>query len=384
MDPIVPWTDREAIFQLTDRDGRQLGTAFLGGSRFAITAFHCVPPEARDAQMRSALAVVMGTESVPAHYIAGDEDSDFAILEIADGYPLPRPLQLARQAHFDDSVRVIGWPLNRFSHDHVTISGRVVNAAAALFDAPAIQIFSQEAAHAVDLHGMSGSPVISERRVGMPRVIGVLRWNPPDEEDPRLASGGRIFACPSTSVLRSDLTSLEDLLEHDAGVYIAYADVDLDIAKKLVTLIRKRGFDATARFLFCPHGDSLKRYADDILEVYPVMLLLYTNNTSSKPDQMFEAELEYATRTRAPTIPVYTHGQTARTAWSDRRPINLYSVHDAVARADLVVEVVREAIIRNALRGSSDELPGDSAGPLAWSSLPEMDFRLDLPEDVNP
>jgi tetratricopeptide (TPR) repeat protein len=192
------------------RPGEQrtlLGTGFAVGHDLGLTAFHCVGDRTTGQVSRPKVwfGFADGVE-LEAEYESGDPRADFAVIrfvnQLSDGF-LPVPLATSAAEH--SPFRSLGYPAVLSSTgmlDIVPISGVVTNGQGSLRDGtPVILLQCAEAAATagLQLHGMSGAPVLT----GTPEAaVGLIRWNPESADDPRrLAVGGIVCACPMRSVL---------------------------------------------------------------------------------------------------------------------------------------------------------------------------------------
>jgi tetratricopeptide (TPR) repeat protein len=186
---------------------RLLGTGFAVGSDLGLTAFHCVGDRATGQVSRSKVwfGFANGVE-LEAEYEGGDPRADFAVIRFVN--PLPDgflPVPLATSAAEHSPFRSLGYPSvlsNTGMLDIVPISGLVTNSQGSLRDGTSVillQCAEAAATEGLQLHGMSGAPVLT----GTPEAaVALIRWNPESADDPRrLAVGGIVCACPMRSVL---------------------------------------------------------------------------------------------------------------------------------------------------------------------------------------
>lgn len=194
-----------AIARLLDQDGHTLlGTAFAVSPAYALTAFHCVGDRrSGEVQHRRVLLAFLTGERIEAHYAAGSHTDDYAILLLAS--PLPgqlAPLPLLDRAFAHEPFRAGGYPsaVERREPaerpDIFYISGEVTAPHTTIHGgAPAIQLYCHQSAARLSLRGMSGGPVlVGQEPEG---VIGLVRWNLPQEDAPELGAAATFWACPA-------------------------------------------------------------------------------------------------------------------------------------------------------------------------------------------
>jgi hypothetical protein len=224
----------------SEGDETTYGTAFAIAPDRGLTAFHCVGDrETGEVALRSMLLVFPEGARIPATMVDGDPRSDFALLQFSA--PLPDQLQiipLAIDSHPHEPFRCIGH-LNLEGTDHPASHGKIIAPDGRIFGVPAIQLFSEEGAAELSLHGMSGAPVL----IGMREAaVGIVRWNPPREPGSELAAGGMVFACPIKSVInrRPELNRcivathsvLEDIREKTDALFDSSKAASQDQQKK--------------------------------------------------------------------------------------------------------------------------------------------------------
>jgi tetratricopeptide (TPR) repeat protein len=186
----------------TDRGGERnvLGTAFAISSELGLTAYHCIGDRvgAQVKERRVRLSFVNG-ESLDAEYADGDPEADFALLRFLS--PLPETstrIPIALDAFANARFRCPGYPAGVPRPSIVTITGSVSEPDAGLESARVLQLFADQSAAGLSLHGMSGAPIL----VGMPEAaIGLVRWNPQRQDDRALAVGGMVYACPIKTIV---------------------------------------------------------------------------------------------------------------------------------------------------------------------------------------
>jgi len=182
-----------------------LGTAFAVSDLLALTAFHCVGDRVSNVHREQVWLSFQTGASVQAQYDGVDPYADFAVLRLLDELPddlhwLPLTTDTFRREKFDSP----GYPSAVKMTGFYTVSGDVKNPSASVENAEAIELFCRESAAGLSLHGLSGAPVI----VGNPpTAVGIVRWNPPASQDPLLAAGATLYACPikAAAARRPDL-----------------------------------------------------------------------------------------------------------------------------------------------------------------------------------
>jgi hypothetical protein len=187
-----------AIGKLCDKfSEKRLGTAFAVSSNRALTAFHCIGDYSNGTILnREVLIEFLGGARVSATYSAGDPKGDYAILSLQS--PLPQsltPVPLLTRAIPHEPFRSMGYPSLLEGPDITNIGGTVRTGDTSIFGGvSAIQLFSDEGAHALSLQGMSGAPVLVRNHPEA--AIGLIRWNPPQDTSPEFGVGGIVFSCP--------------------------------------------------------------------------------------------------------------------------------------------------------------------------------------------
>jgi hypothetical protein len=191
----------QAIAKVLSPGGGFRGTAFAVSRDLVLTAFHCIGDRASGKISLPTVSLhFLDGPALTASFHDGNGPLDFALLKLE--FPLPEnlePIPIATEAKPHESFRCIGYPAAVQGPDSVTITGEVSNPAGSLFGAPAIELYSKQAAARLELPGMSGGPVL----VGNdPEVaVGIIRWNPQPPDGTAQAQGGVVFACPIKNVL---------------------------------------------------------------------------------------------------------------------------------------------------------------------------------------
>jgi Trypsin-like peptidase domain len=192
-----------AVAMLLSESGEQrLGTAFAVSGDEALTAWHCVGDRTsgRVEHPVVRLRFVSG-HSLVADVRQGDAPADFACLALRESLP-PRfaVLRLRPRAESDESCRLFGFPIAETGVKMTAASGKVVSPRVLLNDGtPVVSVLVDQAAAGLSLHGFSGGPV----GVGPDHleVVGIVRRNQPRGDDPSLALGAMVYACPMRPVL---------------------------------------------------------------------------------------------------------------------------------------------------------------------------------------
>jgi tetratricopeptide (TPR) repeat protein len=177
------------------------GTTFAISPNLALTAFHCVGDRGQRHLFEGPLRVEMpGLAAMGAVVIDYDADGDWALLRLdAD---LPPDLDIIPLRPDPPPVcdfRAIGFPVVPTGSPDAAVHGKLIYAESRLQGARAIQLFCEQSAAGMVLHGMSGAPVL----VGEPEAAaGILRWNPPRSDYSDAAYAATVYACPIEAVLR--------------------------------------------------------------------------------------------------------------------------------------------------------------------------------------
>jgi hypothetical protein len=188
---------RLAITKISTTEGDSaLGTAFAVSRSLAITAFHCVGNrETQERLSRVRLNWTGGTQKTHAKFVSGDCSLDYALLElegaVSDEFT---PLRWSESVTAAGPFRAFGFPVSLPDVDMTCITGTVASSECTIFEGtPAIQLYCNESAAGLRLRGMSGAPVL----VGNPEEpVGLIRWNPPSEEDSNRGIAGMVYATP--------------------------------------------------------------------------------------------------------------------------------------------------------------------------------------------
>jgi TPR repeat protein len=176
-------------------------TAFAVSDGTGLTAFHCVGDRATGQLLRPTVTVAFRSGSVCATVERWDAGLDLALLRFDDSLP---PDEHA-VAVSDEAGRVAFWsrgyPVASGGYE-VSLSGRIVDTDARLFETqvPALQLHCDQssAPSPLPLGGFSGAPILLD---DPPRAVGVIRWNPPNPDNPRLGLGAIVYGTPIGAVL---------------------------------------------------------------------------------------------------------------------------------------------------------------------------------------
>jgi N-6 DNA Methylase len=204
----------------------ELGTVFAVTDRLALTAFHCVGDRRSGSISRRRVRCKWGASVSYAAVQDGDHFNDVVLLRLERGLPSElAPVPLVREVDAHTPFVAPGAPAEIQGMPLYAASGEISWPYGHLDDeSPVIQLHCPNSAAGLSLHGLSGAPVL----VGNPlRAVGVIRWNPPRADQPRLAAGATVVATPITEVLRQwpaldlgadgDLATLTTLLRHVAS-----------------------------------------------------------------------------------------------------------------------------------------------------------------------
>jgi hypothetical protein len=177
-------------------------TAFAVSDTRGLTAFHCVGNRATGQLLRPTVTVAFRSGPVSATVERWDARLDLALLRFDD----PLPSDEHAVAVSDEAGRVAFWsrgyPVASGGYE-VSLSGRIIDTDARLPEAaqaPALQLHcDQSSAPApLPLGGFSGAPILLD---DPPRAVGVIRWNPPNPDNPRLGLGAIVYGTPIAAVL---------------------------------------------------------------------------------------------------------------------------------------------------------------------------------------
>lgn len=176
-------------------------TAFAISGTTGLTAFHCVGDRATGRLLRPEVSLAFRSGSVTATVERWDARLDIALLKFAGPLPLDEDV-----VPISDEVGRVpywarGYPLASGGIE-VSMSGRIVDTDARFFEgqAPALQLHCDQcsAFSPLPLGGFSGAPILVE---DPPRAVGLIRWNPPSPENPRIAVGAIVYGTPVAAVL---------------------------------------------------------------------------------------------------------------------------------------------------------------------------------------
>jgi hypothetical protein len=180
------------------------GTAFAVTRTAALTAFHVIGDRHAGVVRQQRVELVFGGTVVAADVDArSDPVADAALLSLRDDLPPGNvPIPLALGAARGERWYSLGFPAGDPGAAKRTVDGTVVDPwqSQPRTGASVIALYCQQAAAGSPqrLPGFSGAPVL----VGEPlRAVGLIRWNPVSPDQPGIAEGGTVYACPARSVL---------------------------------------------------------------------------------------------------------------------------------------------------------------------------------------
>ncbi|MFI7336129.1 TIR domain-containing protein [Micromonospora aurantiaca (nom. illeg.)] len=262
---------------------RLVGSAFAISAKVVLTAFHCIGDRDSKSVKCERVNIWFRNRFLPATVIDHIPDLDVAILELEKDLPEDlAPIKLIRDVPPRASFASPGWPRDRpFGDHHVTISGEIVDPKSQIFEsAPALQLYCWQAA-TLSLHGYSGAPVLTGD--ADPVAVGLIRWNPPQDEAPDLAVGGTLYATPVSEILqRSEhLQSLGDRLSHDPlnGYCISHSKKDFPVARWIGSVLRDEGLGIRVRGEYISAGMNYIPPLEEAHEKYPDTLLVLSPST---------------------------------------------------------------------------------------------------------
>jgi hypothetical protein len=229
---------KPAIGKLLDENGETLlGTAFVASPSHALTAFHCIGnSDTGEVWRQRVLLEFLTGDQIAGSYEVGSRVEDYAILSLQS--PLPEglePVLLLDQAYPSEPFRAAGYPSSVHGPDNpdqpdISYIGGLVRAEnTSIFGgAPAIQLYSDEGAAGLSLHGMSGGPVlVGQNPEG---AVGLVRWNNPRKDAPELGVGGNFWACPIKLIVEEQ-SEYGDLVLHVRGPEGVVGDRTADSAQ---------------------------------------------------------------------------------------------------------------------------------------------------------
>jgi len=206
-------SDAHAIGKLTlDKEGSSfLGTAFAVSRTIALSAFHCIGDRSKGVIKHQEVYLIFPEDTcVRATVLSFDHLQDFVVLTLLD--PVPADLRLV-SVTYDTVLRekfwIPGYPTRLPMVERCSVTGDVVDLTASIQvragtplkckKVTVIQLYCLQSGAGMSLKGISGAPVmLSNGDV----AIGIVRWNPPREDDHSLGIGGNIFICPIKFALR--------------------------------------------------------------------------------------------------------------------------------------------------------------------------------------
>lgn len=266
---------KDAIGRIFDKPpssekSRFCGTAFAIANSIGLTAFHCIGDRLTGRVVLSrAFVIFPSSDPVEFQYEDGDPKADFAVLKfLTPVSPDLRHIPLIDKTFRQEQFYSPGYPNDIDETDFFTISGTVTEPDASIKpNIPAIQLYCQQSAANLSLHGMSGAPVLIGNRQA---AVGIVRWNPENSDG---AIGGSLFACPTQLLLnrRPELcayvkTRTPDEVLRDACqlTQTAVSDIVRDILRSELTRINREKVLSTEN-----------RYANLGMEWIPIPSLSY-------------------------------------------------------------------------------------------------------------
>jgi hypothetical protein len=197
-----------------------------------------------------------------------DERLDVAVLRLSRTLPDSLdPVTLTGDVADHDQFVAPGAPAALSELHQAAVSGMVLMPDAEMPDgSPAIELCCWQAMAGLSLHGLSGAPVLTGKPA---KAIGLVRWNPPQVENPELARGALVFAAPARRILErwpelALAANLPELVRHLAGRHGGRdtADVYADVRALLLAHgLRLREDDL--RIIPASHGGRSRLIAID-------------------------------------------------------------------------------------------------------------------------
>ena len=199
MDAVAQSAKALAVARVDLRTG---GTAFAISDRLALTAFHVVGDRVTGTVTHQEVRLIFGAGSTAASVDArSDPVDDAALLHLHEALPsgstpIPLTSDVGRESWFSR-----GFPLDDPTATGLTIDGNIVDLdqRQPQTGSSVIALYCQQAAAGSPqrLIGFSGAPVM----IGEPAsAVGLIRWNPTNPNQPGVAAGGTVYACPVRSI----------------------------------------------------------------------------------------------------------------------------------------------------------------------------------------
>lgn len=283
-------------------DDRQLGTAFLIDKRIAITAFHCIGDRSSGEISHARLELQFENGTTEGQVETGNPTLDYALIRL-DEEPSTAPMATARVPPATTPFWAKGWPEGRpFTAHPMAISGTIVDPSARIFEnVPAVQLFAHESAHGLDVHGMSGAPVMTNDPSGDSAATALIRWAPDPPSTGDMSGSASIYACPLDIALMGESMLASFSAGH--GVYVAYAEDDRVTAEGVVKLFRKNGLRVTWRREFLSAGDSFQREGPKALDEHQLVFIIVTSQYKTCRHPMAIQERKMIRATAGPILP---------------------------------------------------------------------------------
>ncbi len=183
-----------------DRSGRQLGSVFAVTRHLALTAFHCVHDDGTEPHILTRVRCAWRHGTSEAIVEAWDEKDDVALLRLSRTLPDSLdPVPLTSDVASHDPFVAPGAPAAMKELQLAAVSGMVIWPDAPMANgASGISLVCWQVMAGLSLHGLSGAPVLTGN---MDKVVGVIRWNPPQAENQELARGAEVYAAPAGRIL---------------------------------------------------------------------------------------------------------------------------------------------------------------------------------------
>lgn len=193
---------RLAVGRLYTADtSEELGTVFAVTAKLALTAFHCVGDRTKKKILESRVQCIWEIGRSNAVVEDFDAVNDVALLRLSRQIsPDLQPIRLTRSTDVNQQFVAPGAPSVVKGIFTYAASGRVtwIDSLLTGEGAPAIQLSCRDSVAGLALKGLSGAPVlVGESK----KAIGLIRWNPPRDDNPNLAAGASLYAAPSNAIL---------------------------------------------------------------------------------------------------------------------------------------------------------------------------------------
>jgi SAM-dependent methyltransferase len=178
-----------------------LGSVFAVTRRLALTSLHCVRDDRAATVMAHVLCEWQQGETSEATVQSWDERNDVALLRLSRALPDSLDtVSLTGDVVSNDRFVAPGAPSALSELQLAAVSGWVLWPNAPMLDSgTGVQLFCQQVADGLSLHGLSGAPVLTGN---MECAVGVIRWNLPQADRPELAAGGLVYAAPAKEIFK--------------------------------------------------------------------------------------------------------------------------------------------------------------------------------------